>query len=76
MKKWLLIILILVIAMACGITAFDLWGYIKQFIEVGVSYFFDLCQGIIDALAGKLQETAEGVTESTTTALAISNFLF
>lgn len=61
MKKWGIIILILVIALACGITAMDLWGYIVDVINLGVAYLFDLCTSIIDTLAGKVSETVTNV---------------
>lgn len=66
MKKWLIIVLIVVIALACGITAMDLWGYIEDVINLGVAYFFDLCTSIIDTLAGKVAETAVGTAEVVT----------
>ncbi len=60
MKKWGIIALIAVIALACGITAADLWGYIVELINLGVEYFFDLCSSIIDTLTGKVTETVSG----------------
>lgn len=57
MKKWGIIILIAVVALACGITVADLWGYIVNLINLGVAYFFDLCRSIIDTLSGKVVET-------------------
>lgn len=74
MKKWLLIILILLIALACGITAANLWDYIKEIIELGISYLFDLAKTIVDALASNIKETAEGVS-ATSTSLMIRSFI-
>lgn len=58
MKKWGIIVLILVIALACGITAASLWDYIVEIAQIAISYIFDLCKSIIDVLAGKLGEVA------------------
>ncbi len=60
MKKWGIIALIAVIALACGITAADLWGYIVELINLGVEYFFDLCSSVIDTLTGNVTETVSG----------------
>lgn len=58
MKKWGIIVLILVIALACGITAASFWDYIVEIAQIAISYIFDLCKSIIDVLAGKLGEVA------------------
>lgn len=65
MKKWGIIVLILVIALACGITAASFWDYVVEIAQIATSYIFDLCKSIIDALAGKLGEVA--TTPPTTT---------
>lgn len=62
MKKWGIIILILVVCLACGITAASFWDYLIEIAQIGTAYIFDLCRSIVDVLASKVSEVAPPVT--------------
>lgn len=75
MKKWLIIILILVIALACGITAAGFWDYVVEIIQIAIAYLFDLARSIIDVLANKITEATPTPLPETDSAMTASIFV-
>lgn len=66
MRKWGIIVLILVVALACGVTAASFWDYVVEIVQIAVAYMFDLCKSIVDVLANNIGEVATTTPPTTT----------
>lgn len=75
MKKFLIIILVLVIALACGITAATFWDYVVEIIQIATAYLFDLVRSIIDVIANKIVEATPMPLPGKETAMTANIFV-